>query len=95
MTSKKYGPWTSTFKWEHAAGYVVERPDGSGFAVTTEDLDEAKVIVAAPEMLSALEGALPSLLQLCEGQHPDNLCCHALRSVVAAITKAGGQLTFI
>jgi hypothetical protein len=49
------------------------------------------LIAAAVDLLEALRAALPVLEQTCEGQHPDNVCCHALRQVIAAIAKAEGK----
>lgn len=48
----------------------------------------ARLIAAAPDMLAALIAASETLRQVCEGQHPDNVCCHDLRAVEAAIAKA-------
>lgn len=48
----------------------------------------ATLIVAAPDMLAALKECRETLRQICEGQHPDNVCCHHLGAVDAAIAKA-------
>lgn len=48
----------------------------------------ALVMFAAPDMLAALQDARVTLAQVCEGQHPDNVCCHHLRAADAAIAKA-------
>lgn len=53
----------------------------------------ARLIAAAPDLLEALEGAILTLEQVCEGQHEDNVCCHHLRAARAAIDKARGEKT--
>jgi hypothetical protein len=52
---------------------------------------DAHLIAAAPDLLEALIDAEVTLAQICEGQHPDNVCCHHLRAARAAIAKAKGN----
>lgn len=46
---------------------------------------------AADDLLAALEDAERSMEEFCRDQHPDNVCCHTLRAMRAAIAKAKGE----
>jgi hypothetical protein len=56
-----------------------------------EAKSNAILAAASKHMLEALINARETLRQICEGQHPDNVCCHNLREVDAAIAAAKGD----
>ena len=56
-----------------------------------EQAANAHAISAAPDMYEALKAARETLMQVCEGQHEDNVCCHHLHAVEAALAKAEGR----
>lgn len=46
---------------------------------------------AADDLLAVMEDAERSMEEFCRDQHPDNVCCHTLRAMRAAIAKAMGE----
>jgi hypothetical protein len=70
------------------------------FALSDADIDATPPAVqgvlcaqrqAHDELLAALKDARVTLAQVCEGQHPDNVCWHHLRAADTAIAKAEGK----
>ncbi|GGB00071.1 hypothetical protein GCM10011491_30400 [Brucella endophytica] len=60
-------------------------PDGE------EQIANARVIAAAPDLLEALKASELGVEELCTGQHPDNECWNTLRTIRAAIAEAEGR----
>lgn len=52
---------------------------------------DATVRAVATELLAALKDAEIVIAEVCVDQHPDNVCCHTLAHVRAAIAKAEGN----
>jgi hypothetical protein len=75
---------------DNGGWYLAVMSDGDEIA-ELYNADHARLIAASPDMLAALTECRETLRQVCEGQHPDNVCCHHLRAVDAAIAKAEGM----
>lgn len=83
--------WRLSSDWpdlQHGCCFDFAIVDDGGGRLGEVLSEHANLIVAAPTMLAALIECRETLRQICEGQHPDNVCCHHLRAVDAAIDKA-------
>lgn len=63
---------------------------GSNGGDAVEQISNARLIAAAPDLLAALESAELAVEQLCQGQDPANQCWFVLTEIRAAIAKAKG-----
>ncbi|WP_174804384.1 hypothetical protein [Martelella limonii] len=83
-----------TYEWDDIAIVMNSDPSevhGRNFITKKMQRTHANLIAAAPEMYEALQNAVITLEQVCEGQHEDNVCCHHLRDARAALAKAEGK----
>ena len=79
---------TGTHTLSDMSGYEPEKALDWATAAAVECI---KLREINRDLLAALIDARETLIEVCLGQHPDNVCCHHLRAARAAIAKAKGE----